>query len=156
MRYMRRSSGEGFVPGTHRRLRSHACDAATFPEKAGQRGIERLATTQANVLQLDQLPVGWTNYDLIVSASMLEYMPRERLAEALAGLRSKLAVKAASHPVHHQAQLAHTAARRMVVAFKSLQQAGIGGRVQGGWISLKPSFARSRRRRVIWRRGDTS
>lgn len=55
------------------------------------RGIPPIATMQANVLQLDQLPPDWTDYDLIVSASMLEYIPRERLAEALAGLRSKLA-----------------------------------------------------------------
>jgi len=59
-------------------------------EKAAQRGIERLVTMQANVLQLDELPTGWADYDLIVTASMLEYVPRERLAEALAGLRRKL------------------------------------------------------------------
>jgi cyclopropane fatty-acyl-phospholipid synthase-like methyltransferase len=62
-----------------------------FRENAQQRGIERLVTIQANVLQLGQLPTGWANYDLIVSASMLEYVPRERLAEALAALRSLLA-----------------------------------------------------------------
>jgi SAM-dependent methyltransferase len=56
-----------------------------------RRGIPPIATTQANVLQLDGLPPEWTDYDLVVSASMLEYIPRERLAEALAGLRSKLA-----------------------------------------------------------------
>ena len=32
----------------------------------------------------------WTDYDLIVSASMLEYVPRKRLAEALAALRGRL------------------------------------------------------------------
>jgi cyclopropane fatty-acyl-phospholipid synthase-like methyltransferase len=37
------------------------------------------------------LPPNWTDYDLIVSASMLEYIPRERLAEALAALRDRLA-----------------------------------------------------------------
>jgi SAM-dependent methyltransferase len=56
-----------------------------------RRGIPPIATTQADVLQLDQLPPDWTDYDLVVSASMLEYIPRERLAEALAGLRSRLA-----------------------------------------------------------------
>lgn len=56
-----------------------------------RRGIPPIPTMQANVLQLDQLPPAWTGYDLIVSASMLEYIPRERLAEALAGLRSRLA-----------------------------------------------------------------
>ena len=45
---------------------------------------------QADVLRLDTLPAGWSGYDLIVSASMLEYVPRERLAEALSGLRARL------------------------------------------------------------------
>jgi SAM-dependent methyltransferase len=80
----------GFAPGT-----VHAFDLTPamlqhFREQAARRGIERLATMQANVLQLDELPTGWAEYDLIVTASMLEYVPRERLAEALAGLRRKL------------------------------------------------------------------
>jgi cyclopropane fatty-acyl-phospholipid synthase-like methyltransferase len=36
------------------------------------------------------LPADWTGYDLIVSASMMEYLPRERLSDALAGLGSRL------------------------------------------------------------------
>jgi SAM-dependent methyltransferase len=47
---------------------------------------------QADVLDLDDLPASWTSYDLIVSASMLEYVPRDRLVAALAGLRARLAV----------------------------------------------------------------
>lgn len=61
-----------------------------FHAKCQSRGIQ-VRTTQANVLELEQMPSDWTNYDLVVSASMLEYVPRERLAEALAGLRRKLA-----------------------------------------------------------------
>ncbi len=81
----------GFAPRT-----VHAFDLTPamldhFREKAVRRGIERLVTTQANVLELDELPANWINYDLIVTASMLEYVPRERLAEALAALRSRLA-----------------------------------------------------------------
>jgi len=60
-------------------------------EKLRRRGISLITTTQANVLQLNKLPPNWTDYDLIVSASMLEYIPRERLAEALAALRARLA-----------------------------------------------------------------
>lgn len=60
-------------------------------EKLRLRGISLITTTQANVLQLNKLPPNWTDYDLIVSASMLEYIPRERLAEALAALRDRLA-----------------------------------------------------------------
>lgn len=61
-----------------------------FQEKCESRGI-RIGTTQADVLELDRMAPDWTEYDLIVSASMLEYVPRERLAEALAALRRKLA-----------------------------------------------------------------
>ena len=61
-----------------------------FDEKCQSRGIQ-IRTTPADVLALDRMAPGWTDYDLVVSASMLEYIPRERLAEALAGLRSKLA-----------------------------------------------------------------
>lgn len=46
---------------------------------------------QANVLQMDDLPSTWTDYDLIVSASMLEYVPRDQLPNALDGLRARLA-----------------------------------------------------------------
>jgi SAM-dependent methyltransferase len=81
----------GFAPGTLDAFDLTPAMLQHFREKAAQRGIERLATTQANVLQLDELPAGWTDYDLIVSASMLEYVPRERLAEALAALRGRLA-----------------------------------------------------------------
>lgn len=53
-------------------------------------GIEGIEVVQGDVLQLDQLPAGWRDYDLIVSASMMEYLPRERLSAALGGLRSLL------------------------------------------------------------------
>jgi 2-polyprenyl-3-methyl-5-hydroxy-6-metoxy-1,4-benzoquinol methylase len=46
---------------------------------------------QADVLELDSLPGAWTDYDLIVTASMLEYVPRTRLADALGALRTRLA-----------------------------------------------------------------
>jgi SAM-dependent methyltransferase len=45
---------------------------------------------QADVLDMDSLPGAWTDYDLIVTASMLEYVPRTRLADALAALRTRL------------------------------------------------------------------
>jgi SAM-dependent methyltransferase len=54
------------------------------------RAIEGVETAQANVLELDTLPDAWTQYDLIVSASMLEYVPRQRLVDALRGLRGRL------------------------------------------------------------------
>jgi cyclopropane fatty-acyl-phospholipid synthase-like methyltransferase len=55
-----------------------------------KRGTETIELRQANVLALETLPPSWTGYDLIVSASMLEYVPRERFVEALAALRARL------------------------------------------------------------------
>src|SRR4030095_2531476 len=61
-----------------------------FRKKLEERGIETVDTAQANVLDLHGLPATWTHYDLIVTASMLEYVPRSRFAEALCGLRERL------------------------------------------------------------------
>jgi cyclopropane fatty-acyl-phospholipid synthase-like methyltransferase len=45
---------------------------------------------RANVLFLEGLPASWRNYDLVVSASMLEYVPRDQFVGALTGLRGLL------------------------------------------------------------------
>ena len=45
---------------------------------------------QANVLNLEGLSSLWGDYDLIVSASILEYVPREQFVDALQALRVKL------------------------------------------------------------------
>jgi SAM-dependent methyltransferase len=55
-----------------------------------RRAIGDIELVQADVLQLAALPASWCDYDLIVSASMLEYLPRDRLVDALAGLRGLL------------------------------------------------------------------
>ena len=56
-----------------------------------RRGIENVTLAQANVLDLAVLPAAWRDYDLVVSASMLEYVPRARFVDALKGLRARLA-----------------------------------------------------------------
>jgi len=61
-----------------------------YREKLVRRGIEGVELREADVLELDRLPTSWTGYDLVLSASMLEYIPRGRLPETLAGLRSRL------------------------------------------------------------------
>ena len=55
-----------------------------------KKSLDGLELAQANVLMLDQLPIGWSDYDLIVSASMLEYVPRTQFVDALRGLKSRL------------------------------------------------------------------
>ena len=47
------------------------------------RRIEGVELVQADVLKLDALAAAWHNYDLIVSASMLEYVPRAQFSAAL-------------------------------------------------------------------------
>src|SRR6185369_4111790 len=55
-----------------------------------RRRITGIQVTEADVLRLDALPAAWCDYDLVVSASMLEYVPRDRFVDALRGLRSRL------------------------------------------------------------------
>jgi SAM-dependent methyltransferase len=53
-------------------------------------GIEGVRLEEADVLRLDTLPETWNDYDLVVTASMLEYVPRSSLATALRGLHERL------------------------------------------------------------------
>jgi ubiquinone/menaquinone biosynthesis C-methylase UbiE len=50
---------------------------------AARRDLDHIRLTQANVLQLAALPASWRDYDLVVSAAMLEYVPRARFPDAL-------------------------------------------------------------------------
>lgn len=63
---------------------------ARFRQTLQARGIEGVDVVQADVLHLDALPSSWNDYDLIVSASMLEYVPRSGFVPALSGLRALL------------------------------------------------------------------
>lgn len=80
----------GLAPGP-----THAFDLTPamlerFREALTQRGIGDVEVAPADVLELSRLPASWSDYDLVVSASMLEYLPPTRLADALRGLRSLL------------------------------------------------------------------
>jgi ubiquinone/menaquinone biosynthesis C-methylase UbiE len=50
---------------------------ARFRNELESRGITRVQLQHADVLALETLPPSWTNYDLIISASMLEYIPNK-------------------------------------------------------------------------------
>ena len=54
-------------------------------------GVEAVDLREANVLEPNHLPESWIGYDRILSSAMLEYLPKDRLAEALANLRRRLA-----------------------------------------------------------------
>jgi ubiquinone/menaquinone biosynthesis C-methylase UbiE len=61
-----------------------------FRHRLDVQAINGVELVQCDVLRLDALPTAWNNYDLLVSASMLEYVPRERFVAALSGLRGLL------------------------------------------------------------------
>ena len=64
-----------------------------FQMSLDTRGINGVLLRQADVLAPDQLPPSWIEYDLILSASMLEYLPKSELPRALAELRKRLSPK---------------------------------------------------------------
>ncbi len=49
-----------------------------------------ISTEVQDVFHLEKLPETWNDYDLIVTACMLEYVPPESLHEAVAGLLDRL------------------------------------------------------------------
>ncbi len=51
---------------------------------------DSVSTRVQDVLHLETLPETWNNYDLIVTAAMLEYIPPESLHTAVAGLLDRL------------------------------------------------------------------
>lgn len=80
----------GFTPGPMNAFDLTPAMLEHFERALAERKIDGVEITQANVLELEALPEGWTQFDLIVTASMLEYLPRDRIADALRGLRMRL------------------------------------------------------------------
>jgi 2-polyprenyl-3-methyl-5-hydroxy-6-metoxy-1,4-benzoquinol methylase len=80
----------GFALGTFHAFDVTPAMLERFRDALDRRGVS-VETEQADVLDMNSLPGGWTDYDLIVTASMLEYVPRTRLADALGALRTRLA-----------------------------------------------------------------
>ncbi|HEX5648380.1 MAG TPA: class I SAM-dependent methyltransferase [Steroidobacteraceae bacterium] len=62
-----------------------------FRQALARENVQGVQLFEADVLELQRLPPEWTNFDLIVSVAMLEYVPRPALATALAALRARLA-----------------------------------------------------------------
>ncbi len=76
-------------------LQFHAFDfSASMLEIFGQwlkeQGIGGVELVEADVLKLEALPPHWKEYDLIVTSTMLEYLPREQVKDALANLKCLL------------------------------------------------------------------
>lgn len=53
-------------------------------------GDHNITLIHANVLDLDQLPRDWNNYDRIISSAMLEHLPKDNIRQALIGLKQLL------------------------------------------------------------------
>lgn len=61
-----------------------------FHQWAVERGADDIDMRQADVLKMETLPQGWKDYDLIISSTMLEYLPGHKVKEALINLRNLL------------------------------------------------------------------
>jgi 2-polyprenyl-3-methyl-5-hydroxy-6-metoxy-1,4-benzoquinol methylase len=97
---------------------------ARFQTELDSRGVTKVRLKQANVLELDQqLPSSWSNYDLIVSTSMLEYVARPDLSQALSALGARLA----QHGTLLE-ELDYKGPDRMVVASSTLLARGAARR----------------------------
>jgi ubiquinone/menaquinone biosynthesis C-methylase UbiE len=80
----------GLTPGPMQGFDLTAAMLDRFRQRLQASAISGVELTQCDVLRLDELPSGWKDYDLVVSASMLEYVPRNRFGDALSGLRGLL------------------------------------------------------------------
>jgi SAM-dependent methyltransferase len=80
----------GLAPGPTQAFDLTPAMLGHFRRELARRAITDIELAEADVLALDRLPASWRDYDLVVSASMLEYLPPARLGAALRGLRSLL------------------------------------------------------------------
>lgn len=93
-----------------------------FRSELDTRGITRVQLQQADVLALEALPPSWANYELIISASMLEYLPKRDLARALAGLRARLAPDGHILVVITEEDAGNQSSHRVVVACRTVYE----------------------------------
>jgi ubiquinone/menaquinone biosynthesis C-methylase UbiE len=80
----------GLSPGPMQGFDTTPAMLDLFRQRLQRSAINGVELTQGDVLRLDALPLGWNDYDLVVSASMLEYVPRDRFVDAVSGLRRLL------------------------------------------------------------------
>ena len=63
---------------------------AIFRERLRKEAIEGVEVVQADTLHLETIPGNWKDFDLIISAAMMEYIPSEKFVNVLSGLKSRL------------------------------------------------------------------
>ncbi len=81
----------------YEQVRFHAFDLTEsmldiFKEWIMAQGAENIELKQADVLELYMLPQHWKEYDLVVSSTMLEYIPKNKVGDALVNLRKLLRI----------------------------------------------------------------
>jgi ubiquinone/menaquinone biosynthesis C-methylase UbiE len=75
-----------------------------FHQWINKEAVQNIHLQQANVLDLEnQLPQDWVDFDLIVASALLEYIPKDKLSQALGNLKGLL---------HHQGRLLVIATKR--------------------------------------------
>ncbi len=76
-------------------LQFHAFDISEsmleiFQQWISARGASNIQLAKADVLKTDALQPNWQEYDLIVTSTMLEYLPRPKVKNALLNLKALL------------------------------------------------------------------
>src|SRR6516162_6650023 len=67
----------GLEPGPIRAFDLNPAMLERLRAKLAAAGVTGVELTQADVLRPGALPAGWRDFDLVVTASMLEYVPRD-------------------------------------------------------------------------------
>jgi SAM-dependent methyltransferase len=83
-----------------------------FQAELDARGITLVRLKQANVLALGQFPPSWSDYDLIVCTSMLEYLAKGDLSRARQRNRArKVTLRWKCQDIAHVSSTLHTQIR---------------------------------------------
>ncbi len=61
-----------------------------FQEWITEEGARNIELRKADVLRPNSLPSDWKDHDLVVTAAMLEYLPRQQVKSALRNLKELL------------------------------------------------------------------
>jgi cyclopropane fatty-acyl-phospholipid synthase-like methyltransferase len=81
----------GLLQGTFHAFDFTPAMLAHFQKRIHKRNTQNVEFLCADVLQMEKdLPKSWKEYDLIISASMLEYLPENQLKTALKALKQRL------------------------------------------------------------------
>jgi ubiquinone/menaquinone biosynthesis C-methylase UbiE len=61
-----------------------------FRQWIAAKGAGNIELKQADVLHIETLPADWSDFDLIVTSTMLEYLPKDKVKDAVSNLKRLL------------------------------------------------------------------